>query len=163
MFKPKDIDKTKYQYAKVSVWSRNKEYAKRKATRYVNLLLDFISYDKTFKRPTNRLWGPSKPLFELELIYIFIFKNNVYSTNCYFEDTSIATEFYDLDDYNIKNLKLMLTQFNSAYLKTQDIINNSMKQYHLGLKEKVISSSFLSFWTSLEILTLKKRVYHIMK
>jgi hypothetical protein len=157
VFKAENFDKTKYQYAKVTVWSRNAGYAHQKVTQYVNLLLCFIAYSKTFIKTSVTVAGPPKQLFELKLNYIFIFKNNVYSLSHHFEDTSKATEFYDLEYHDINKLNLMLTQFNGANRKVQEIVNNSMNQYRLGLKEKIISSSFLSFWTSLEILTLKER------
>lgn len=157
VFKPEGIDKTKHQYAKVTVWSRNVGYAQRKVTQYVNLLLCFISYSKKLKKTSTTFSGPSKPLIELELNYIFVFKNNAYYVHHHFEDTSRATEFYNLEDTDIENLNLMLTQFNGADRKIKEIINNSMNQYCLGLREKIISSSFLSFWTSLEILTLKEK------
>ncbi|MPN51607.1 hypothetical protein SDC9_199255 [bioreactor metagenome] len=51
----------------------------------------------------------------------------------------------------------MISQFNKADVKIKEIIHDSMEQYHIGLKENSSSRSFLGFWTTLEILTLKNK------
>jgi len=120
-------------------------------------MLYFISYSKTFRRRTFSLIGFSKPLIELKLNYIFVFEDDAYSECYYFEDTCEVNKYYDLEDSDIKNLNTMISQFNEADAKIKEIIHDSMEQYHLGLKEKTSSRSFLNFWTTLEILTLKNK------
>jgi hypothetical protein len=160
-FKAKNIDKNRYQYVKVSVCCRNKEYAKQEATRYVGLTLFFISFVKMFRREQIWLDVFPEPLIELNLDHIFVFENNEFSKYYNLEDTNDVNKFYDLNDVDIIYLNTMISQFNEADKKIQDIIHDSMKQYHIGLKEKTASRSFLSFWTSLEILTLKdKKLSH---
>jgi hypothetical protein len=149
------FDKTKYQYAKVSVYSRNYEYAQQKATEYVELLLFFISYSKTFRIQKFWFWGFPEPLIKLKLNYAFVFEEDDFYTGYTFEDASEVNEFYNLHNNDINNLNIMITQFNEADHKVKEVIHDSMNQFHIGLKEKNTSKSFLSFWTSLEILTLK--------
>lgn len=161
--KIKKFDITKYRYAKVSVHCRNAEYAQQKATVCVGLLLYFLSYSKTFRKRQIWLWGFPEPLIELKLNYIFVFEEDNFYTGYHFPDTSDVNKFYDLENSDIKNINSMISQFNNANEKIKEIIHSSMNQYHIGLKEKSISKSFLSFWTSLEILTLKdKKLSHFM-
>lgn len=157
VFKVNHINKTRYRYAKVSIWSRNREYAQKKATRYVELMLFFISYSKTFRKTSFVPFGIPKPLTELKLNHIFVFEDDVYSAHYYFEDTSKVTKYYDLEDNDFENLNTMISQFNKADVKIKEIIHDSMEQYHIGLKENSSSRSFLGFWTTLEILTLKNK------
>lgn len=156
-FKVKGIDETRYQYAKVSVWCRSEEYARQKATPYVNFIVWVISYSKALRNESYILLGFSKPLIRLDLNSVFIFKNGSYSIYHDLKDASNTSEFYELEDRDIENLNQILIQFSESNKKIQEIIYNSMKQYHLGLIEKNSSWSFLNFWTSLEILTLKDR------
>jgi hypothetical protein len=152
-----EFDKTKYQYAKVSICSRNAEYAQEKATECVQLLLSFISFSKTFRKKQLWMWGFPDPLIKLKLNYIFVFEKDIFHEGYYFEDTSDTNKFYDLQNHDINNLNIMISKFNEADSKIKELIHNSMNQFHIGLKEKIVSKSFLSFWTSLEILTLKTR------
>lgn len=156
-FKLKKINKSRYQYAKVSVWCRNVEYAHQKARKFVELMLFFISYSKTFSLVPVWLIGIPKPLIELKLNYTFVFENNNFSTYYYSENAWDTDIFYDLEDSDISNLNTLISAFNKADKRIQSIIFDSMKQYNIGLNEKDTSKSFLSFWTSLEILTLKNK------
>jgi len=74
------------------------------------------------------------------------------------ESNTLDTDkFYDLADSDISNLNTLISIFNKAEKRIQKVIFDSMKQYNIGLNEKDTSKSFLSFWTSLEILALKNK------
>lgn len=154
--------KSKYKYIKVTIWARNQNYAQETSTRYVNLILGFVAYSQNYQHSTITVMGIPKALTELKLSYIFVFKEGAYSGYYYFEDKSDDKKVYDLSDADIKNLNEFVKQFNSADKKIQDIIYKSISLYYQGLTEKRINYSFLNFWTSLEIISLKKKgVPHI--
>ncbi len=151
--------KSNYKYIKVTMWSRNQNYAQETSTRDVNLILGFIAYSQNYQHSpiSFTLNGILKALTELKLNYIFVFKEGVYSGSYSFEDKSDDKKEYDLSSADIKNLNEFVKQFNSADKKIQYIIYKAISLYYLGLIEKSINYSFLNFWTALEIIAIKKK------
>lgn len=161
-FRFEKFTKSKYMYIKITLWSRNLNYAVEISTKYVNLILGFIAYAQNFRRAPITLMGVPKELTQLKLNYIFAFQGNVYLGHYFFDDKSDDRKVYDLKDSDISHLNESLKQFNLADKKLQEIIFKAISSYYLGLTESRINYSFLNFWTALEIVSLKKRsIRHI--
>ncbi len=151
------LTKSKYKYIKVTLWSRNQNYAEQVATKYANLILGFIAYSQNYGHALIAIVGIPKELTRLKLNYIFAFKEESYSGYYYFEDKSDNRETYNLSDDDIRNLNTFVKQFNQANKKKQEVLFKTISLYYSGLTEKEINYSFLNFWKSLEFITLKKK------
>lgn len=151
------LTKPKYKYIKVTLWSRNQNYAEQVATKYANLILGLIAYSQNYGRASITIIGIPKELTQLELSYIFAFKENSYSGCYHFEDKSDDRKAYNLSDEDIRNLNTLVKRFNQANKKIQEVLFKAICLYYSGLTEKRINYSFLSFWTSLEVISLKKK------
>ncbi|MBI2647413.1 hypothetical protein HYW99_02960, partial [Candidatus Woesearchaeota archaeon] len=161
-FRFEKFTKSKYKYIKITLWSRNLNYATEISTKYVNLILGFIAYSQNYKNAPVTIVGIPKELTQLKLNYIFAFENGVYSGYCFFDDKSDDRKIYDLREPDISNLNVFVKQFNSADSAIQEIIFKAMSSYYSGLTESRINYSFLNFWTALEIIALKKKgIRHI--
>lgn len=147
----------KYHYLAVSVWGRNKEYAQSTATKYVSLLVGIISFIKSKWRASLTISGMPKPMAELWLNFIFVFKETVFDGYYYFYDKSNDRKIINLVKEEINEINEIFSRFNSADEKVQEVFFKSVDSYYSGLKEAQINYSFLNFWTGIEIISLKDR------
>lgn len=157
-FLPADnFNKSEYQYIKVSIKGRNKEYAEQKATKYVELILGFISFSIIDGVESISWTTPPKSLIGLGESYIFVFKSEKYDGYFYFSERFINAQSYSIEERDVDNLNLFLSHFNNANDEVQETICQAVSQYYFGLKEKKVHYAFLNFWIAFEILTLKEK------
>lgn len=155
---PNKFDPSKYHYIKVTLHGRNKFYAEAQATKYVQLILGFLSFSKTFGTDTYTFFGIPKPLIELELSYVFAFKDDKYLEYGYFKDENLDRISYEVTESDIKNFNNILSEFNKAKDETiKDIICDAISCHYEGLIEKNKKYSFLNFWKVIEILSVKDK------
>jgi len=146
--------KSKYKYIKVTIWARNKYYAEKVSTRYVDVILGLIAFYLNCGREYITIWGNIKELTELKLNHIFVFKEGTYSGYYYSDDKRDDKKVYDLNKAAIGKLNEL---FNNVKPNIQEILSKAISWYYNGLTAKDINYSFLNFWTALEIITLKKK------
>lgn len=116
------LTQSKYKYIKVTLWSRNYNYAEQVATKYVTLILGFIAYLLNYRRARVTIMGTPKELTQLRLNYIFAFREESFSGSYYFEDKSDDRETYNLSHADIGNLNTLLKRFNQANNNIQEVL-----------------------------------------
>jgi hypothetical protein len=152
-----NFEPEKYKYARIKVWARNYHYAEKIATKHLELLLGFLVYSQNYGRITVRIIGFPKELSLLRIYYAFLFNEGQFKLTFYYEDRVDGVEIYKLKKEDVENLNKLATAFNLYDQKKQDITYKSIISYYNGMTEKSVEYSFMNFWKSFEIISLKEK------
>jgi hypothetical protein len=145
----------KYALIKFTIRARHVNFAEKKCTQLIYYLLGILTLIKYFGSRKITYGGKPKPLSPSQLIYIFVFNNDLYSSYYYFLDhyeidqiTTIENinkdDLFDLNEF----IKLISANNNAIEL----LFIKSLSNYFAGLTEKEIEYSFLKLWTALELI-----------
>jgi hypothetical protein len=77
-FKFEKLNFPNYTYIQVTLRARNFKYAEDIATRYVHTILGLLAFSYQYKNTPETLIGVPKPLTEIKLTYIFVFKDSIF-------------------------------------------------------------------------------------
>jgi len=144
-----------YSIINIVVHSRTATFAEYMCTEVISFILGLLFLIKYYHKTKRTYVGEIKPLSMIKLIYVFVFKNNIYEINYQYQNRSTIKLINNSEDITLENINLikkMLRKINKLETNQKNYFESSISNYFVGLSEQDLDYSYFKLWVGLELL-----------